>query len=270
MQEIIKNFSEELSIRNYSKRTIKVYKLCANTYINFISTNSFKDMNQAVKAYIMYLQKKGVAPRTIKQHIGALKTFYKFTLHKPWQVDEIYIRVPKNLPEIFSKKELIKVFSCVSNKKHKLLLMLTYGAGLRISEVVSLKVKDIDFERNIITIKCAKGQKDRITLLPQTIKSILQEYICLMSYDQYLFESQRGGKLSTQTLHKVFHNACNKAEIKKQVTFHSLRHSFATHLLENGTDIRYIQTLLGHSNIKTTQLYTQVATHNIGSIESPL
>jgi len=147
---------------------------------------------------------------------------------------------------------------------------LSYGAGLRISEVVNLKVKDINLEELTIHLKNAKGKKDRITIFPEKIKNDLQNLITSKNLNDYLFESERGGKLTERTAQKIFEKALQQSGIKKEATFHSLRHSFATHLLENGVDVRYVQELLGHQNIRTTQRYTQVTNPKLKNIKSPL
>lgn len=147
---------------------------------------------------------------------------------------------------------------------------IAYGAGLRVSEVRDLRIRDIDFDQMFIHLKLAKGKKDRITLLPTQCVPFLQEMIVGKLGTVLVFESERGGKLSIRTFQKVFHQACTRAGIIKKVHFHSLRHSFATHLLEGGTDVRYVQKLLGHDQIRTTQLYTQVTNPALRQIRSPL
>ena len=149
------------------------------------------------------------------------------------------------------------------------MIAVGYSAGLRVSEVVNLKVHDLNIEALTIHVKKGKGKKDRITILSNKLQNELRNLIAGKSSADYLFESNRGGKLTTASLQKVFKRSLNKAKIKKQATFHSLRHSFATHLLENGTDIRYIQELLGHANIRTTQIYTKVTSPNLKKIQSP-
>jgi site-specific recombinase XerD len=150
------------------------------------------------------------------------------------------------------------------------MLALAYGAGLRLSEVVNLKVKDLSLDELTIHLKQAKGKKDRITILSEKIKDDLKNYIVGKRADEFVFTSERGGKLSERTLQKIFQTALKKAKIKKPATFHSLRHSFATHLLENGVDVRYVQELLGHANIRTTQVYTKVTNPRLKNIKSPL
>jgi len=177
---------------------------------------------------------------------------------------------PIKLPVVLSRNEIEKILQTIINTKHKLLLSLAYGAGLRVSEAISLQVQDIDLDERVIHIKLAKGQKDRISLLPEKLISYLQNLIVGKSRNDLVFLSERGGKLSVRTAQKIFENALKKAKINKGATFHSLRHSFATHLLENGIDVRYVQELLGHSNIRTTQVYTHVTNPRLKNIKSPL
>lgn len=150
------------------------------------------------------------------------------------------------------------------------MLGLAYGAGLRVSEVVALKVPDLDFNELTIHIKQAKGRKDRISVVPEKLRMDLTNLMAGKEHVEYVFASERGGKLTTRTAQKIFEHALVRANINKPATFHSLRHSFATHLLENGVDIRYVQVLLGHNNIRTTQRYTQVTNPKLKSIKSPL
>lgn len=185
-------------------------------------------------------------------------------------IDIKFAKKPKSLPLVLSRNEIEKIIEATKNSKHRLLLSISYAGGLRVSEVVSLKVKDFDLEEMVIHIKNAKGQKDRITVLPEKLKNDMKNLIAGKSGDSYVFESERGGKLTTRTAQKVFENSLGKTGINKKATFHSLRHSFATHLLENGVDIRYLQELLGHANIRTTQIYTHVTNPSLRNIKSPL
>jgi site-specific recombinase XerD len=177
----------------------------------------------------------------------------------------------KKLPVVLSKEEVAKILSSIDNIKHKAILMIIYSAGLRVGEVVKLKVEDVDSNRMLVHVKGAKGRKDRYTLLSKTALEILREYWRKYKPAKWLFEGARDGRyLSTRTVEKLLTHACEKAGIKKEVSVHTLRHSFATHLLESGTDLRYIQELLGHANSKTTEIYTHVSTKSLGKIQSPL
>ena len=171
---------------------------------------------------------------------------------------------------MLSRSEIEKILEATENTKHKLLLSLAYGAGLRVSEAISLKAQDIDFHELTIHIKQAKGKKDRISVFPEKLSADIQNLIAGKEKNDFVFSSERGGKLTTRTAQKVFENSFKKSGVKKDATFHSLRHSFATHLLENGVDVRYVQELLGHQNIRTTQLYTQVTNPKLKNVKSPL
>ena len=171
---------------------------------------------------------------------------------------------------MLTKNEIEKVMLNIANLKHKMLIAIAYGGGLRVSEVINLKVQDMDWERKMISIVHGKGDKDRMTLLPDSISDSLRALTANKEGSDYLFESERGGKLSQRTAQVVFLRALKRANIQKPATFHSLRHSFATHLLESGVDVRYIQTLLGHRSVNTTQIYTKVTNLALQNIRSPL
>ena len=176
----------------------------------------------------------------------------------------------KTLPVVLSEEEILLILRSVSNLKHKAILMVIYSAGLRISECINLKIKDIDSNRMQIRVEQSKGKKDRYTLLSTKTLLILRDYFKEYRPKEFLFEGQDGGCYSTRSIQNIFRDAVEKAKINKKVTVHSLRHSFATHLLENGTNLRYIQSLLGHSNSKTTEIYTHVTTKGFEQLKSPL
>jgi len=171
---------------------------------------------------------------------------------------------------VLSRQEINQIIGQLHNLKHRCLVALAYGAGLRVSEVINLKIFDLDFAAGTIIIRQAKGRKDRLTILPQKLAVDLKKLTVGREFDSYVFLSERGGALSSRTAQVVFAAAVKRVGISKSISFHSLRHSFATHLLENGTDIRYVQELLGHNNIRTTQIYTHVTMTNIQKIQSPL
>ncbi len=260
----------ELILRGYSLRTVKVYTHCIKEYYDFVGDAYIECDVDFIKHFLVEKQLHGYADQTVNLFLGAIKFFYYEVLGVYKKIDIRFSKKPKKLPVVLSQSEIQSILSVINNKKHRLLVSVAYGAGLRISEVVNLCVKDIDFDRNIIHVKNAKGKKDRITLLSAKISLELLKYMALKDFRDPVFESERGGRLSTRTAAKIFENAVRRAGIRKDVSFHSLRHSFATHLIENGTDIRYVQELMGHSNIRTTQGYTQVTTLALGKISSPL
>ncbi len=269
MQQELDKIKDELKLRNYSGKTIKSYLLCLKYYFIFNKDHKKLDENN-IKKFLLELKTKNKSPQTINLYLNAIKYYYRDILKLNKKIDIKFSKRNLKLPVVLSKSEIIKIINSIYNKKHKLIIFLAYSSGLRVSEVVNLKVKDIDLENLVIHIKSSKGRKDRITVLSGKIKKPLSKLIVLKDKNDLVFETERDGKYSTRTLQKIFSNALSKSNIKKDATFHSLRHSFATHLLENGTDIRYVQELLGHNSIRTTQIYTHVMSPNIRNIRSPL
>ena len=261
---LIEKLRTELEIRNFSYKTNKSY---INSVIKFLEFAKEQELNQyLVKQYIQNeIKKKG--PSTISHDIFAIQFFFSNVLG-----NKIYIPRPKKnktLPEILTREEIKKMIDCTSNIKHKLILKMLYGCGLRVSEVVNLKKEDANFQESLLHVRLAKGKKDRFVKIPESIKNELQSY-CVINGDEILFPSNRGGKLTTATIQTIVEKSAKKAGVTKEVYPHLLRHSFATHLLENGTDLRIIQKLLGHSDIKTTQVYTQISQQSIKNVRSPL
>lgn len=269
MNDFLDLLEKELKLRNYSIRTIKSYKLCLKDYLNSNSKNPAYLQIDEVKNYLLNKATK-CSPQTVNLHLNAIKFFYRDVLKNPQKIDLKFAKRTNKLPIVLSRNEIIQIIESIKNLKHRLLIALSYGAGLRVSEAVNLKIKDINLEELTIHIKQSKGNKDRITVFPEKIKSEIASLVAGRDYNDYLFASERGGKLTTRTAQKIFENGLKKAKINKDASFHSLRHSFATHLLENGVDVRYVQELLGHQNIRTTQIYTKVTNPALKRIKSPL
>ena len=226
-----------------------------------------------IKRYILYcINTLQLSENTIHSRLNAIKFYFEQVLKQ----DKIFIEIPRPkkrmiLPKVISEEKIIKGLLKIENLKHKALLMLAYSAGLRVSEVVALKITDIDSDRMQITINNAKGKKDRVGTLSKSILEILRTYFITYKPKQWLFEGQYSNEhYSTRSAQIIFKDAYKNLQLPPQCSFHSLRHSYATHLLENGTDISYIQQLLGHNDIKTTLRYTHVSKKEIGKIESPL
>lgn len=269
IQYLLKKTKNELRLRNYSQRTIKSYLYYLSNYLKNI--NNYKIPNDdLIRNYLLKKKNKDWSPQSTNLCLNSIKFFYKEVVKAPQQINIKFAKKNKKLPIVLSRNEVKKIIVVVKNPKHQLLLALAYGAGLRVSEVINLKVKDIDIEELTIHLKNAKGKKDRITIFPEKLKGDMQNLIAGKDKNDFVFGSERGGKLTTRTAQKVFQNSLKKSGIKKDATFRSLRHSFATHLLENGIDVRYVQELLGHQNIRTTQRYTQVTNPSIKNIKSPL
>lgn len=270
LKELLGKIENELKLRGYSRKTIKSYLTCLLDYFKFIK-NVKKDPDIAlIKKYLLKKQERGQSGQTINLYLNAIKYFYREICKSSANVNLKYSKISNKLPVVLSKNEIERIISSIKNQKHKLLIALSYGAGFRVSEAINLKIKDVNLEELTIHLKGAKGNKDRITIFPEKIRPELTELIALRNSNDYVFASERGGKITERTAQKIFENAKNNAKITKDASFHSLRHSFATHLLENGVDVRYVQELLGHANIRTTQLYTKVTDPMIRNIKSPL
>jgi len=269
-QEYLEQTKQALKLRNYSPRTIKAYLGCLGDYFNFKKLNLEKIDEENIKQFLLNKQDKNYFSQTTNLYLNAIKFFYREVLKIPEKINLKFAKRSKKLPIVLSREEIKNIIETIKNPKHKLIISLAYGAGLRISEVVNLKIKDVNLEELTIHLKNAKGKKDRITIFPEKIKIDLQNLVAGKNLSDYVFESERGGKLTERTAQKILENALRKIGVKKEATFHSLRHSFATHLLENGVDVHYVQELLGHQNIRTTQRYTQVTNPKLKNIKSPL
>ncbi|MDI6883391.1 MAG: tyrosine-type recombinase/integrase [Patescibacteria group bacterium] len=269
-QEYLEKTRQELRLRNYSFKTIKAYLGCLGEYFDFKKFNLEKIDEEIIKQFLLNKQSKNYSSQTVNLYLNAIKFFYREVLKLSQKINLKFAKRSKKLPIVLSREEIKNIIESIRNPKHKLLISLAYGAGLRISEVVNLKIKDVNLKELTIHLKNAKSKKDRITIFPEKIKVDLQNLTDGKNPNDYILESERGGKLTERTAQKIFENALRKAGIGKDATFHSLRHSFATHLLENGVDVRYVQELLGHRNIRTTQIYTQATNPKLKNIKSPL
>lgn len=268
--ELLYKVRNELLLRNYSVKTVKNYLACLGDYFGLLHFDvNVPDVDQ-IKRYLLRKQELGYAPQTINLHLNAIKFFYYQVIGWNGKINIRFQKKTKKLPVILSRDEIRRIIDVITNKKHRLLISIAYSAGLRISEVVNLKVKDVSLSELRLHIKEAKGKKDRITVISDRLSNDLRVQMAGKAVDDYVFDSQRGGKLTTRTAARIFENALIKAGVMKKATFHSLRHSFATHLLENGTDVRYVQSLLGHASIRTTQIYTQVTNLGLRGVKSPL
>lgn len=270
MDVYLKKLKDELRLRNYSQKTIKTYLACVENYLKTKKTNLEIVDIDFIKQYLLSKIDKGKSSQTTNQNLQAINFFCWNVLKFRGKIDIHFAKTPSKLPIVLSRDEIQKILSAISNEKHKLMLALAYSAGLRVSEIINLKIKDINLAELIMHIKSAKGNKDRITIFPEKLVVDIRKLISNNNFNDYVFVSERGGKLTERTAQKVFENALQKAGIQKDATFHSLRHSFATHLLENGVDVRYVQELLGHANIRTTQIYTKVTNPMLKNIKSPL
>ncbi len=263
-----------MQLRNYSHKTIKTYESGIRNLVRYFRPKHPRELSsEDLRTVLLHLiQEKGYAASTINQVINALRFLYGELYKRPMQLGDLPRPAKeRRLPAVLSEEEVLRILNAVDNLKHKTILMLTYSAGLRVGEVVRLRVSDIDEQRGVIHLHKAKGNKDRYTVLSHSLLGTLADYLRDYRPREYLFEGQDGRRhYSERSVQAVFERAANDAGITKKVSVHTLRHSFATHLLEAGTDLRYIQELLGHSSSKTTEIYTHVSKKSIGKIVSPL
>lgn len=272
-QAALKRYEEQLRLKGYSANTIKVY---TGEFIQFLKTlKNTPAQNidaEKLRSYILYCIKKlNLSENAIHSRLNALKFYYEQVLHR----DKFFVEIPRpkkpsTLPKALSVNDVKKMFAVTQNLKHLVLLKMCYGMGLRVSELVNLKIEDIDSDRMQVHIRSGKGKKDRYTILPESILTELRNYYKEYKPVEFLFEGQYGKQYSIRSAQQVFKTAMNKAKIKKRVGVHSLRHSYATHLIEQGTDIRFVQELLGHKDIKTTLIYTSLTDTAKRKIKSPL
>ncbi len=271
-KEIVSQYVDALMLRGYSWKTVKQYTRYFNLFLNYFQQGDPRKIQKTeIENYLVVLLTKGASESAMNGVISAIKFYYETIV----KTGVLYFSLPRQkpsekLPNILAISEVKRLFDTVGNLKHKCMLYLGYSAGLRVSEVVSLKITDIDSARMVINIRGAKGKKDRTVMLSETLLEKLREHFKCYKPKRWLFEGQFDEQYSERSLQKVFRKAKEKSKIAKHVTFHSLRHSFATHLLESGTDLRLIQELLGHANITTTTRYTHVSTKSISKIVSPL
>ncbi|MFO7991928.1 MAG: tyrosine-type recombinase/integrase [Thermoplasmata archaeon] len=261
-----------MASRKYSDDTIETYMHYMEDFFTFINKNPDFANSDDISLYFSYLSaEKDVSTSTLNVALSAVKFYYDEASPINFPSNIKRPKKSQKLPEILTKEEISRILSVLDNIKHRAIITLVYSAGLRVSEVVNLRVNDLDFERDSIHIRGAKGRKDRYTVLSKKAAQTLDIYIKAMRPKTWLFPGQKDGThITRRTAQVVFKKAAKQADIKKDVSIHSLRHSFATHLLESGVNIRYIQKLLGHKSTKTTERYTHVSNKVLRNIQSPL
>jgi len=261
-----------LVVGGYSPRTVAIYLECLEKYFLFLGEGAELRVfsEEKLKEFLFAKYEAGRSSSTVNLYLNSVRFFYRRVVGYEGPINVRFAKRSVRIPEVLTKEEIPRLILAIKNKKHRLLISLAYGAGLRVSEVIALKVRNFDFERKLLLVRHGKGGRDRVTLLPQKLEADMRVLIAWKESDDYVFESQRGGKLHSRTAQKIFGNALKDAGIVKNATFHALRHSFATHLLEDGVSIRYVQELLGHRDIRTTQIYTKVTPMSLSNIKSPL
>ncbi|MCB4800216.1 tyrosine-type recombinase/integrase [Neotamlana laminarinivorans] len=270
---LLNNFYKYLKGKRYSDNTVHTYTQLVADFIEFYNDEPIENLNnRSVEHYIetIYI-KRNYAINTQRQFISSLKLFVVF--YQSSKINDLQLQRPKKsrqLPNVLSQLEVIKLLQVTKNLKHRMALALIYSSGLRISELINLKIEDLHIDRQQVFISCSKGKKDRYVNLAQSIMPLLKNYLMTYAPKTYVIEGQNGLKYSDSSIRKFLKSSCKLAKIRQVVTPHTLRHSYATHLLEQGVNLRHIQELLGHARPETTMVYTHVARKDLLNIESPL
>lgn len=264
----IKRYNDMLRVSGYSRKTIKSYVYYISGFLGF---SKGKISKESVRRYLLYIManNKDVSMRVA---VAAVRLYLSEVGKKELIMNVVYPRSGKSLPMVLTREEVIRMIEAISNIKHRLIIEMIYSTGLRLSELRNLRVRDLDFNEGMVYVKEGKNSKDRRVIMSKNLAARLQDYIELeqIRLEENLFLGRRGVGLSTRTIQQVVKNAAKKAGISKNVHTHTLRHSFATHLLEQGVDIRHIQRLLGHAKLDTTQIYTHISVKDLKKIVNPL
>jgi site-specific recombinase XerD len=273
LEHLKKLMSKELAIRGYSSLTKKAYIYQLEHFITYFDIDPRQLTDTQIERYLVHLvNDKRVSRSYYNQAVSTLKFLYQEVLGKPTiSMGLLRPRKELKLPQVLSEDEVLRILTSIRNLKHRAILMLIYASGLRVSEAVRLKVEDIDEQRRLIRVCGGKGRKDRYTILSAYALRVLRDYeAAYRPAGKWLFPGRGDGHITVRTVEKVFEHALARCDVSKRAGVHVLRHSFATHLLENGVNIRYIQELLGHKRLETTQIYTRVMRKDLANIQSPL
>ena len=270
MEVYLKKLETELKLRGFSERTVESYMSNVKLFLNYTKTEPTKVIEDQIQEYFAYLvSDKKQSPRSVAVKKAAIKFFFEQIMQKNI-VNLKTPKIPKSIPIFLTKNEIKRLFDNTSSKKSLLIIKLLYSTGLRISECVNLKINDLELENKMGWVRLGKGGKDRAFFLSEKLGENIKKYIqTLDETEKYLFPG-KNGHLTTRNVQKIISNIAKKAEIQKKVTAHKLRHSFATHNLDAGVDIRIIQELLGHSDLSTTQIYTHVSKEQLKKVKNVL
>jgi integrase/recombinase XerD len=269
--DVAKIIKENGMLRGLSPRTIKTYSVTVEKFLRTYRLAPHQVTQNQIKSFLLRKLEQGAAGNTINVYLNGLKFFYEVCLRKKLTVNIKFSKTPKTLPEFLTQEECVHFFSCIKNNKHKLMITLMYSAGLRVSELLSLKVKDFQFEQNYGWVRQGKGKKDRVFIVAEQLADKILMWITKrnLENENYLFTNSLGRKMSAQTVRKATKYALRLSGIPKNVHPHTLRHSFATHLIENGYSVTDVQPLLGHSKLETTLVYTHLARPKLLNTKSP-
>jgi site-specific recombinase XerD len=263
---------EDMTVRNFVEKTRNDYIRHVRSFTAFLGRSPDTAVAEDLRRFQLHQTQTGVRPPSINGSVAALRFFFTVTLDRPEMARHLtFVREPRKMPAVLSPEEVVRFLEAAPGVKYKAALSVAYGAGLRVSEVATLKVSDIDSERMMLRVEQGKGRKDRHAMLSPVLLELLRDWWQIARPIAWLFPGRDPVQpISTRQLNRACHAAAVMAQIGKRVTPHTLRHSFATHLLEQNTDIRVIQVLLGHSKLETTALYTHIATNTIRAVTSPL
>jgi len=263
---------KECKRRRYSDKTIKTYICCINRFLRWCGKDLGKISKKDVRFFLEYLSEKERAGNTLNTYHMAIRFFFEDVLDKRIWIDIKYSKVPEKLPVVLNKEEIRRLFEAIDNKTHELMIKLVYSTGLRVSELINLKVEDLNLKQGFGYVRQGKGNKDRIFIIAENLKGELREYIGKKKLNEYpyLFMSNRERKYSVRSLQQIIKKATKKAKINKQISCHTLRHSFATHLIENGYSLIDVQVLVGHKSPETTFTYLHTISPKLLNIKSPI
>ncbi len=269
---VSESIKKECDRRGFSPRTVKTYQECLGMFFRQIAKKPNEITKKDVRGFLDKLMSDGKSGGTIHVYLNALKFYFEECLGRNFRLNIKYSKRPKKLPEVLTKEEVLQVLESIKNQKHKLMISLLYGAGLRVSELLNLKVKEINFENKYGFVRHGKGNKDRIFIFPESILLPLKELISFenLSNKDFLFLTNRREKYSARTIAEIIKSACNIVGIKRRIHPHTMRHSFATHLIQNGNSVNEVQSLLGHKSPETTMIYVHLASPKMLNIKSPL
>lgn len=268
MQVVLKKIETEVKLRGFSKMTSKMYVLYNRQFLEHNKLEPQNVTEDDVKLFIVEKLEQGLNAKSLGLIKAAILFYYNEVLGNKFEIKTPKIK--KSTPTVLTKEEINKLFKVIKNPQHTLMMKLYYGSGFRLSEAINLRVKHIDFDENVIWVRDGKGGKDRMSILSDEMSAKLKEFCQYKKNDDFVFVNKKGDPLSPRSVQKIIEKAKLEANLHKDVHIHTLRHSFATHLLESGVDIRYIQSLLGHADLSTTSIYAHVSTKELSKIKSPL
>lgn len=268
--DVLEKMRKEMMRRRYSVRTIKTYRGCVKRFLNSNHKDVRKYSKKDIREFLERLAEKGASGSTINVYLQALKFMMEYALNKRVWVDIRYAKDDrKRLPEALSKEEVLALFAAIDNPKHRLMVKLMYSAGLRVSELLDLRTRDLELSKGYGWVRKGKGRKDRLFVIAKCLNKELAEWVRGNAADELVFKGHRGG-LSARTVQEIVRKTTKKARIRKNVHPHTLRHSFATHMIENGYPVNSVQSLLGHNSPDTTMVYVHMKAPGMVDVESPL